>query len=453
MVMHCSIMTKLETILETPSPYKHNKFPFVPNWCYRRKRDGAPYGVVRPIRGPQDGLNKRMSKSQFEAASNQLQIEEGAINNEIMDVEEIREEINSPDGIAIFANGAISGGKVRALDRRAEASAQLQLAEMDRMTIRGASGVSMEMRGAGSNVTSGKGIIAKQEQGGLLTAEIFDNDLLAHQLEGDLIVALIEQFYTEEKTFSVTGERFKLDYVTLNKTDPVTGEVLNDVTRHKAAFVIGETPWRQALAEAAFESAMQMLGQLAPVAPQIVTAIIDLVFEWSDLPNKGEILRRIRQATGQADPDAKETPEQQDQAKKKADLANAQFEAEMANLQATVKEAQARGEKLDAEGMAKRLETIYMAAQAAQVAVQVPGAMPVADQLLASVGFVDESGQGTGAIVPPMPQELPPELPPMDQPAQMADQIPELQQADGAQAGIQTPTGSDGVINPQEPMA
>ena len=50
-----------------------------------------------------------------------------------------------------------------------------------------------------------------------------------------------------------------------------------------------------------------------------------------------------------------------------------------------------------------------------------------------------------------MPQELPPELPPMDQPAQMAE-IPELQQADGAQAGIQTPR-ADGVINPQEPMA
>lgn len=441
MRMNVSIMTKLETISEAPSPYRHNKFPFVPNWCYRRKRDGAPYSVIRPIRGPQDGLNKRMSKSQFEAASNQLQVEKGAIDPKTMDVEEIRDELNSPDGIAVFANGALSGNKVRVHDRKADASAQLQLADVDRQSIRGASGVSPEMRGASSNVVAAKGIIAKQEQGSLLTAEIFDNDLLAFQMEGELIVALIEQFYTEQKTFSVTGDRFKLDYVTINGTDPVTGQKLNDVTRHKASFVIGEAPWRQSLAEAAFESAMQMLGQLAPVAPNVVVAIIDLVFEWSDLPNKATILQRIRQATGQTDPDAEETPEQQAEAQKKGMLANAQFEAEMANLKATIKEAQAKGEKLDAEAMAKRLETVYMAAQAAQVAVQVPGAMPVADQLLASVGFVDREGQGTDAQVPqlPAPQPAPPD--------QAPPQIPDAQQADGAMQGIET-VAPDGVVNP-----
>ena len=47
-----------------------------------------------------------------------------------------------------------------------------------------------------------------------------------------------------------------------------------------------------------------------PVAPQVVASIIDLVFEWSDLPNKQLIVQRIRQATGAVDPDEGETPEQ-----------------------------------------------------------------------------------------------------------------------------------------------
>jgi hypothetical protein len=449
MKMHVSIMTKLETILEAPSPFKHNRFPFIPVWCYRRKRDGMPYGIVRPLRGPQDDLNKRMSKSLFEASSRQVRVEVGAIDEEAMGLEEIRDEENAPDGIPIYAKGALSGGKVQPVDRKGDAQAHMALAEIDRQALRMT--VPMETRGSNSNVVAAKGIIAKQEASSMLTAEVFDNMLLAHQQEGELSTSLIEQFYTEEKTFSVTGERFKLDYVTINQQQP-DGRKLNDVTRHKATFVIGEAPWRQSLAEAAFESAMQMLGQLAPVAPQVVVSIIDLVFEWSDLPNKQTILQRIRAATGMSDPDQGETPEQMEQKRKQALLAQAQFESELAGLKATIKEAMAKGEKLDAEAMAKRLETVYMSAQAAQVALQTPGAMVLADQLLESVGFDDRSGNGTGAVVPDQPaapasMALQPNGQP---PGQGGGAIPEPQQADGGMQGIETP-GADGVI-PQGAM-
>lgn len=445
MQMHVSIMTKLETIAESPSPYKHNKFPFVPVWCYRRKRDGLPYGIVRPLRGPQDDLNKRMSKSLFEASSRNIRLEKGAVDKKVMDIEEIRSEENSPDGIAVYADGAISGGRVQVGERKSDANFQLMLAQHDREAIRNASGVSMEQRGSTSNVIAAKGIIAKHEQGALLTAEPFDMLLLAHQMEGELTVSMIEQFYTDEKTFSITGDRFKLDYTTINATDPATGAKLNDVTRYKAAFITGDAPWRQTLAEAAFESAMNMLGQLAPVAPQVVASIIDLIFEWSDLPNKQLIVQRIRQATGAVDPDEGETPEQMALKKQKAQIAQAQFQAELAMLRATVKEAQAKGLKLDAEAMAKRLETVYMSAQAAQVAIQVPGAMVVADQLLESVGFQDMSGQGTGATVPAGAAPPDPALPPGGAPA--GAELPPPQQADGGMAGIETPA-ADGVIAP-----
>jgi hypothetical protein len=201
--------------------------------------------------------------------------------------------------------------------------------------------------------------------------------------------------------------------------------------------VIGDAPWRQTLAQAAFEQAMEMFGHLAPVAPQVVVNILDLVFEWTDLPNKQLIIQRIREATGAVDPDEENSPEQQMQRKKKAQMAQMQFNAEMAMLRATVKEAEAKGAKLDAESMAKKLEAIYVSAQAAQIALQMPGAMVVADQLLESAGFVDEAGQGTGAVVPAAA------LPAPEQPG--AAPFPPAQQADGAMAGIETPA-PDGVI-------
>jgi hypothetical protein len=455
MRMHVSIMTRLGMILEAESPYRHNRFPFIPVWCYRRKRDGLPYGVIRAFRGPQDDLNKRMSKALFEASSRQLRIEKSAYDPEVMDLDDLREEENSPDGISVYSDGALSGNRVQAVERKSDAAAQLQLAEANRQSIRLL--VPMETRGAQSNVVAAKGIIAKQEAASTITAEIFDSQFEAHQIEGELTLSLIEQFYTEEKTFSVTGERFKLDYFTINAPDPANpGRKLNDVTRCRAQFVIGEQPWRQALAEAAFESAMEMLGQLAPVAPNIVAAIIDLVFEWSDLPNKNLILQRIRQATGQSDPDQGDTPEQQAQKQKQAALAQMQFNAEIAMLRAQVKEAEAKGEKLDAEKMAKQLETIYMSAQAAQIAMQVPGAMVVADQLLESVGFVDQSGQGTGAVVP----NTAPAQPAQPAPGAAGAPIPDAQQADGAMRGIGTPApdgvpptpAPDGAINQGAPQ-
>lgn len=420
MGMRVAIFTKHDLLLDLESPYRHNRFPFIPLWAYRRKSDGLPYGPVRNIRGPQDDLNKRISKAQFRLSVNQMRVEDGAIDSEVMDIEELREENAAPDGILIFKNGALSGNKVQIREGADLAQGDIAMAERDSQAIRAVSGVSMEQRGMSAGGASGKAIIAKHDQGQMVTAELFDNMLWSHQLEGETALALIEQWYTEEKTFSVTGERYKLDYYTINGRDPVTGQVLNDVTQHKAHFVIGEAPWRQNLGEAAFESAMNMLGQLAPTAPQVVTAIIDLVFEWADMPNKQLILQRIRSVTNVPDPDKGESPEQQQAKQQQQQLASAQFEAQLAGLQAEIRKAQAEGLKISAEAMSKRLETLYMAAQAAQVLTTAPQIAPVADELARSVGFEDQAGDAAiGAPVPTVP----------------AQPVPPAQQADGALAG------------------
>ena len=91
MTMRVAIFTRYDMLLDLPSPYKHNRFPFIPIWCYRFKRDGLPYGVVRNARGPQDSLNERMSKAQFLLSVNQLRMEKSAIDAEGMDEDELRD--------------------------------------------------------------------------------------------------------------------------------------------------------------------------------------------------------------------------------------------------------------------------------------------------------------------------------------------------------------------------
>lgn len=449
MRMRVAIFTKHDLLLDIDSPYRHNRCPYIPMWCYRTHRDGMPYGKVRNIRGPQDDLNKRFSKSQFLLGVNQVRAEKGAIDTTDggMDEDELRDELDAPDGFSIWADGALSGGKVQVREGSDVLPGHMALLDRNMFAIRSTSGVSMESRAQDTSAPSGKARAIKAEQQSVSTAEVFDNQLLTHQLEGEITLALIEQFYTDEKTFSVTGSRYKLDYYTINKVDPATGQRINDVTAFKAQFVIGEQPWRQALAEAAFESVMEMLGQVGPVAPQVVTAIIDLVFEWSDLPNKSEILQRIRSVTGMPDPEGKEDPKQAAEQRQKAEIAKLEFELNMAKMRADIREAEAKGLKLETESMAKKMEALYMSAQAAQVLVMAPSATPVADELLKSAGFQDSAAPAQGVIdtaAMPVQPAAPVAAQPMPGPA--ADPL----QADGAMQGIETPA-ADGV-QPQPPQ-
>lgn len=418
-----AVMTEFDTIFESWSPYKHDQYPFIPDWCYRRKKDGAPYGVIRRHRGPQDSLNKHMSKAQFRISTRQILLENGALDDEIMDEDELQDRAGDPSAILHFARGALSGKKVEIRDGAQLAVADIELADRFAGSIRSNGPVSTEARGQENAQTiSGKARAIREEQASRLVAELFDHSLLARQLEGEITLSLCEQYHIEPIVFPKKGDTRRAEYIELNQPDPNNpGERLNDITKRKAAFVIGEAPWQQSLAEASFESAMAMLGELAKVAPQVVINVLDVVFEMNpNLPKKHLLLQRIRQATGMDDPDEGDTPEAQKRRAEKQAIANAQMQAQLAQLKADVAEAQAKGEKLSAEAMSKRLEALYMAAQAAQVLTMAPEIAPVADELAKSVGFQDQ--QGDAVIGAPVPTVAAPDVPP-------------AQQTDGALAG------------------
>lgn len=443
MKMRCTIMTNKHIILDVASPYKHNKFPFVPYWCYRRKKDNAPYGVARTPRGPQDSLNKRHSKALHILSTNQTIAEASAFDDKIMTAEEAREEFAAPDGFILLAKDGLN--KVRTNRENDVAQGHLQLAQSDAATIRNAAGVTSENLARDTGAQSGIAIQRKSEQGSHLTAEIFDNMLFARQLEGEIVLSLIEQFYNEPKVISIAGERKKREYVRINQRDPATGELLNDITARKAQYIIGEQAWKQSLQQAAFESIMQLLTQLAPTAPQVVTALLDTVFEMADIPNKQIILQRIRQITGMQDPDEPPTQEQQAAKAQQDALAQAQQEAQMAQLQADIAKSNAQGESLDADRLKKIIESAYVAIQASQVIAQQPAVTPVADELLKSAGFKDMNpGMPPVPQNPIAPQQMQQEVQPQVMQEQaMPEQIPEPQMTDGAMAGSETMTGND----------
>jgi hypothetical protein len=392
MRMYVAIFTAQGMLYCGESPYRHNRFPFTPIWAYRRDRDGMPYGMVRGLRDIQTDINKRASKALAILSSNKVVMEEGALPEDVS-LEEFADEVARPDAIIVTRTGK----KIDLNVDRELAAAHLELMSRSIAMIQQQSGITDELMGRHTNATSGIAIQRRQDQGSTTTTNIFDRLRLANAVHGEKQLSLIEQFYTEEKEFRITNMRGTPEYVKLNSGLPE-----DDITRSKADFVITEADWHATMRQAAAES---LLESLKVLPPQVALSMIDLIVENMDLPNRDEIVKRIRTATGLSDPDQTElTPEQQAAAQAKAQaeaMQNAMLQAELATKVATAKKAVAQAglysaqvQKLFADIKLTLANAVDMNADAQGKAIDAaikmlaaPPAVPIADHLLLEAGF------------------------------------------------------------------
>lgn len=385
---YVAILTTTGLVHLQLSPYRHNRYPFTPVWCYRRGRDGMPYGMIRPIRDLQTHINKAAMKAQYILSTNKTIMEKGAVD----DLDQFEEEVARPDAIIV-----VNAGKRLEMNVDRELSnAHLDLMSRMIAMVQQQSGVTDESLGRTTNATSGKAIIARQDQGSLATAAIFDNLKQAMQIHGEKMLSLVEQFFTEAKSFRITNSRGTPTFVEVNSGLPE-----DDITLTKADYIISEDDWSATQRQAQVESLMNLVREVAPGAPQILMLILDLLIDMMDIPAKDEVVRRIRQATGMKDPDADPnappTPEEVAQAQaKEAEAAMAQrgAEAQIAQAEATAAERQARADKTNIE--AKKLiasmaglniETQQAAFAAAMQMLSAPQIAEVADAVLVGAGY------------------------------------------------------------------
>ena len=439
-------------LFEGPSPYRHGRFPFVPVWAYRRQRDNAAYSPIRVMRDSQDSLNKRGSKALWILSSNRVIAEEGAVD----DWEQLREEVARPDALIIK-----NRGKELTIDRDVGLADQhLRLMDRDTLAIRNGGGVTAENLGRETNASSGKAIIARQDQGTVVTSELYDNLRWAVQWAGEIELSLIEQFFTGEKVVRLVGDRGTASFVEINTQDPMTGQVVNDVTASKADFVVSQQDYRDSLRLAMFESLFEIVGRLAQMNPDVALNMLDLVVEMADVPNRDELVARIRQLNGQRDPDSEPTPEEQQQMAQQAameqaqqQLAMAQMEATVAKLQAEVDKVKADQEKAQAESINKRLEAMYSALQSAQIVAQAPGAAVMADEIMKGAGFDDPVLRQEQAMIQEAAAQQQVAMQQQSAMQQQAQQQAMAEQQAAAQAEQQALAGMQSMPGPGNPLA
>jgi len=424
MRMRVCIMTAGDMLWEGPSPYRHNRFKFIPLWGNRRGRDGLPYGVIRGMRPVQDGVNKRASKALYILSTNKVVMDEGALPEGVT-IDDFAEEVAKPDAIIVKRKGY-------ELDLNVDtslAAPHLEMMSRDIQFMQTASGVTDELMGRTTNASSGIAIQRRQEQGGLATSKYFDNLRFAEQLRGEIELSLIEQYATDEKQFRITNMRGAPEFIQVNDGLPE-----NDITRTKADFVIGEQEWRTTMREA---SAQMLSDMISKMPPEVGLALLDIAVDMMDIPQREEALKRIRRINGQQDPDQEEaSPEQiaaAQAAAKQAELAERAAEAEIALKEAQAAKAGKDAEKSEASAISERITATDKAMDASLKTLQAPTIAKVADALLHNAGWPNPAVQGIAPNgmnpnqpAPMMPaQAVPPdavqpELPPMspEQPMQ-----------------------------------
>lgn len=364
---------------EQASPYRHGRFTFTPCWGYRRHRDGLPYGVIRLVRDSQDEYNKRRSKALFLLSVNRVEYEDGAFSKE--DEDEMLEEYSRPDGRIRLSKGALSENRVRVTPGSTAAQAEISLMQEAKDNIYETSGVTRENTGQDSNAASGKAILAKQQQGAVTTAELFDNYRMSIQFSGQKLLSICEQYMTMPKVFRILGPNGAAQWERINQVsvnDAMQAVFENDITRHSADFVVDEMDYRETVRMAMADQLFELLGRMDP---QVSLQLMDAAVELTDLPNKGALAARIRAISGQPEPGTEDSDEAKlarDQAKQAQDAEAALTREErMAGIRKTLSEAM----RNEADAGNKKVDTKQKSLDVAAAVSQAPGLAPAADAL------------------------------------------------------------------------
>lgn len=383
-----TLMTPQGILYHGESPYRHNRYPFTPLWGFRRGRDNMPYGMIRRLRDIQQDVNKRASKALHILSTSKTIMDEDTLPDDYS-IDDFLEEVSRPDAVIVKRRGT----HLEINADRELSQYHVELMNRSISMIERASGVTNDNLGRTTNAQSGIAIQRRQDQGSLASMHYFDNLAFSLQISGEKQLANMEQFITEEKAFRITNQRGTPQYVTVND-----GDEANDITRTKADYILSEQDFNESMRNAA---ALELIELMKVMPPQVALTVIDLVIEGMDLRNREEIVKRIRQITGQRDPDSEEmTPEEMQAAEmagRQQQMAQALQEAEIAEAVAKAQEAIAKARKMtrdaDAGSLSESVAAQKTALEAAALALGDPAATEVADKIMHESGFVSRTEQ------------------------------------------------------------
>lgn len=364
---------------EGSTPFNHDQYPFIPFISYI-DRFKAPYGVPRQIRGQNEEVNKRRTMALAMLKSRRVAMEEDVVANaDAAKLQALYKETQKIDQFIVVASGGLK--KIDIKDMAELAIPQVALLEQAEKEIAEITGSGEPLKERGKNL-SGKAIEKLEAPGAVMSAPLFGNLRRSLHMLGDQVVSNIQGAWTKEKVLRITDRLTGAEkFVTLNQMEMVQNEQgvyvqqkKNNVTQGKYDLIVSEMPKTDTVRE---QNMNLIIEWVKKSPPEIIPQLINLAFELSGLPNKEQLLARLRPilgvAPGEEDLSAEEIKQktleqleaqQAEQQKQKElqdqatqlDLENKELENE--KLQAEIREIEAKIENEAAEVKINRAKAV-----------------------------------------------------------------------------------------------
>ena len=302
-------------IVDIASPLPHDNFPYVPLWGFREDGTGIPYGLIRRMMSPQDEVNARRSKMMWLLSAKRVIMDKDAST---MDIEELTDEVQRPDGVIILNPSRQNRDQYafRVEQDFQLASQQFEIMVEAQKMIQDTAGVYNALMGQTEGDQSGVAIASLVEQGSTTLAELNDNYRFGRRLVGEQLMAMIVQDMGKEQQQVATnvGKADKTKVIQLNAPNETQDGINNDVQRSKMQVVLDDI---QATAGYRAQVSARLFELAATLPDEVKVAVLDIVVDSTDIPQREELVKRIRKITGAGvDPESM-TPEEQAEMQRK----------------------------------------------------------------------------------------------------------------------------------------
>lgn len=310
----------------------YNRFTVVPFFPFFRR--GRPVGLVRNLISPQDVLNKVTSQELHvvnTTANSGWIFEAGSLVN--MDAADLK-KYGAQTGLVLeVLKGSTPPEKI--LPNQVP-SGLAEIGSKTSIFFRMISGIPEGMLGHASREVSGDAL-SEQRRGGLLQLEVvFDNLARTRQYRGDLMLELIQQFYTEQRivhlsSLSDTGDSVTEEMV-VNQSN-AAGEIVNNLSLGEYNVIVQSVPHHDSMNDTIFSQLVELRNSGVMVPDY-------LLLENSRLPNRKEVADVVKRLQGLAEPTEHDIQ-----------LQAMQEQLQLASMEASVREIQAKAALAEANAM------------------------------------------------------------------------------------------------------
>lgn len=288
----CQYIISSKEILEGPNDWAGKEFPFVPVYGEYMVVDGKIvwYGLPRFGKDAQRAHNWAMT-SVIESIAAAPQAKWWATVAQAKDhIAEWAEANKKNFPFMLYNPDQAAPGEPKRMGGADVPVALIQAAQMSATALNNTIGIYEANEGRQSNETSGRAIRARQEAGNLATYNFGDNMAKAHRRIAEIVLDLIPKIYDTQRNLRILGKDGSEKYIRINQPDPVTGNVLNDMSEGRFDIVVTTGPSYATQRQEAAE----FYTQFSQANPAVAAVAGDLIVKAQDYPMSDAIAERLR---------------------------------------------------------------------------------------------------------------------------------------------------------------